>query len=139
MKLSNKSLKFIIQGISLALLIYVTASTAIPVLFTNVYAQTPSLFSVTLIAPTGGNTVRRQYASIITSNMIALGIDAKLFYVTFDQLSNRLFAATAPPGSSFSQGGVIRATYPIFAETLTGDPHMFHLLETITHTTTVPR
>lgn len=89
----------------MALLIYVTASTAIPVLFTNVYAQTPSLFSVTLIAPTGGNTVRRQYASIITSNMIALGIDAKLFYVTFDQLSNRLFAATAPPGSSFSQGG----------------------------------
>jgi ABC-type transport system substrate-binding protein len=105
MKMSNKSLKYIIQGISLALLIYVTASTAVPVLFTNVYAQTPSLFSVTLIAPTGGNSVRRQYASIITSNMIALGIDAKLFYVTFDQLSNRLFAATAPPGSSFSQGG----------------------------------
>jgi ABC-type transport system substrate-binding protein len=37
--------------------------------------------------------------------MVALGIDAKLFYVNFDQLANRLFAATAPPGSSFSQGG----------------------------------
>jgi len=105
MKMSNQSLKYIIQGISLALLIYVTASTAVPVLFSNVYAQTPTLFSVTLIAPTGGNSVRRQYASIITSNMISLGIDAKLFYVTFDSLANRLFAATAPAGSSFSQGG----------------------------------
>jgi ABC-type transport system substrate-binding protein len=101
----SKSIKYIVQGITLALLIYVTASSAVPILFTHAYAQTPSLFSVTLIAPTGGNTVRRQYASIITSNLISLGIDAKLFYVNFDQLSNRLFAATAPPGSSFSQGG----------------------------------
>ena len=105
MKMSNKSLKYIVQGISLALLIYVTASTVVPVLFTHAYAQSPGLFSVTLIAPTGGNAARRQYASIITSNMISLGIDAKLFYVNFDQLSNRLFAATASPGSSFSQGG----------------------------------
>ncbi len=37
--------------------------------------------------------------------MITLGIDAKLFYVNFDQLSNRLFASTAAPGSSFGQGG----------------------------------
>jgi len=103
--MSNKSLKYVIQGISLALLIYVTASTAVPVMFSNAYAQTPSLFSVTLIAPTGGNSVRRQYASIITSNMISVGIDAKLFYVNFDQLVNRMFALTASPGSSFSQGG----------------------------------
>jgi ABC-type transport system substrate-binding protein len=105
LKMSNKSLKYIVQGISLALLIYVTASTVVPVLFTHAYAQSPGIFSVTLIAPTGGNSARRQYASIITQNMISLGIDAKLFYVTFDQLSNRLFAATAPAGSSFSQGG----------------------------------
>ena len=105
MKMSNKSLKYIIQGISLALLIYVTASTAVPVLFSNAYAQTSTLFSVTLIAPTGGNSVRRQYASIIASNMISVGIDAKLFYVTFDQLVDRLFGLTATPGSSFNQGG----------------------------------
>ena len=103
--MSNKSLKYIIEGISLALLIYVTASSAIPVLFTNAYAQSAPLFSVTLIAPTGGNSVRRQYASIITSNMISLGIDAKLFYVNFDQLVDREFALTASPGSSFAQGG----------------------------------
>jgi ABC-type transport system substrate-binding protein len=105
MKMSNKSLKYIVQGIALALLIYVTASSAVPLLFTNTYAQAAPLFSVTLIAPTGGNVARRQYAAIITANMVSLGIDAKLFYVTFDQLANRLFAATAPPGSSFSQGG----------------------------------
>jgi len=105
LKMSNKSLKYVVQGIALALLIYVTASSAVPMLFTNTYAQGTGLFQVTLIAPTGGNTVRRQYASIITSNLISLGIDAKLFYVNFDQLSNRLFAATAPAGSSFSQGG----------------------------------
>jgi len=103
--MSNKSLKYVIQGISLALLIYVTASSAVPVLFTNTYAQSAPLFSVTLLAPTGGNSVRRQYASIITSNMLALGIDAKLFYVTFDQLVDRMFALTASPGSSFAQGG----------------------------------
>jgi len=103
--MSNRSLKYIVQGIALAILIYVTASSAVPVLFTNTYAQAPGLFSVTLIAPTGGNVVRRQYASIITSNLIALGIDAKLFYVNFDQLSNRLFASTAPPKSDFAHGG----------------------------------
>jgi ABC-type transport system substrate-binding protein len=103
--MSDKSAKYIVQGIAMALLIYVIASSAVPSLFTTAYAQGPGLFSVTLIAPTGGNTVRRQYSSIITSNMISLGIDAKLFYVNFDQLSNRLFAATAPAGSSFSQGG----------------------------------
>ena len=105
MKMSNKSLKYLIQGISLALLIYVTASSAVPILFSSAYAQSAPLFSVTLVAPTGGNSVRRQYASIITSNMISLGIDAKLFYVNFDQLVDRMFALTASPGSSFAQGG----------------------------------
>ena len=101
----NKSLKYIVQGISLAILIYVTASSAIPILFTNAYAQSAPLFSATLLAPTGGNSVRRQYASIITSNMISMGIDAKLFYVNFDQLVDRMLALSAPPGSSFAQGG----------------------------------
>ena len=104
LKMTNKTLKYVLQGVSLALLIYVTASSVVPILFTNAYAQSPGLFSVTLIAATS-NPVRRQYASIITSNMISVGIDAKLFYVNFDQLANRLFAATAAPGSSFAQGG----------------------------------
>ena len=105
MKMSSRAFKYVIQGISLALLVYVASSSIVPLLFTNAYAQNAPLFSVTIIAPTGGNTVRRQYASIITSNLIAMGIDAKLFYVNFDQLVNREFFVTADPGSSFDQGG----------------------------------
>jgi ABC-type transport system substrate-binding protein len=105
MKMSNKAFKNITEGIALALLIYVVSSSVVPMLLAPAYAQAPSLFSVTLIAPTGGNQVRRQYASIITSNLIALGIDAKLFYVTFPALSSRLFFSSAPAGSSFDKGG----------------------------------
>lgn len=103
--MSNKPLKYVIQGVTLALLIYVTTSSIVPLLFTNAYAQGSPLFSVTIIAPTGGNTVRRQYASIITSNLIGLGIDAKLFYVNFDQLVNREFFINSAPGATFDQGG----------------------------------
>jgi ABC-type transport system substrate-binding protein len=103
--MSNKALKYAIQGVTLALLIYVTTSSVVPLLFTNAYAQGSSLFSVTIIAPTGGNTVRRQYASIITSNLIGLGIDAKLFYVNFDQLVNREFFINSEQGATFDKGG----------------------------------
>ena len=103
--MSDRSAKYIVQGIAMALLIYVIASSAVPCLFTTAYAQGPSLFSVTLIAPTGGNTVRREYASIIAANMISLGIDAKLFYVNFDQIINRLYFISANQGASFDQGG----------------------------------
>jgi hypothetical protein len=102
---SHQTSKRITQGILLALLVCLAASGIVPILFTNVYGQNAPLFSVTLIAPTGGNSVRRQYASIISSNMISLGIDAKLLYVNFDELASRLFALTAPAGSSYLQGG----------------------------------
>ncbi len=73
------------------------------------------MFSVTILAPTGGNTVRRQYAGIIASNMMKLGINAKLFYVSFDQLLNRIYFTNAEQGSSFSEGGYDMAFggYPI--------------------------
>ena len=51
MKMSNKSLKYVVQGIALALLIYVTASSAVPMLFTNTYAQGDRAVSVTLDSP----------------------------------------------------------------------------------------
>ncbi|HKM77017.1 MAG TPA: ABC transporter substrate-binding protein [Candidatus Bathyarchaeia archaeon] len=80
-------------------------SSALSVVLVNGHAQQTGLFSVTIIAPTGGNTVRREYASIISSNMISVGIDAKLFYVNFDQLANREFFLSAPQGATFDQGG----------------------------------
>jgi len=100
----KKELKDIFQGIALALLVYMTFSSAVPLLVAPAYAQAAPLFSATLIASTG-NPVRRQYASIIASNMRSVGINAKLFYVNFDVLANRLFFVSAKQGSSFDQGG----------------------------------
>ena len=99
-----KQLKEISQGIALALLIYVTMSSVIPLLVAPAYAQSAPIFSATLIASTG-NPVRRQYASIIAANLRSVGIDARLFYVNFDVLDNRMFFSTAKQGSSFDQGG----------------------------------
>lgn len=105
MKMSNQPLKYVVQGISLALLVYLTFASVVPLLLTPAYAQQAPLFSATVIASTG-NPVRRQYASIITRNMISVGIDAKLFYVNFDVLSNRVFfTAGQPVGATFDQGG----------------------------------
>ena len=102
--MSSKTSKEIAQGILLALLVYLTCSTAIPMLLGPTHAQGAPLFSATLIASTG-NPVRRQYASIITSNLISLGIDAKLFYVNFDVLANRLFFSSSEQGAVFDKGG----------------------------------
>jgi ABC-type transport system substrate-binding protein len=101
----SSKLKFVTQGIALALLLYGLSSSPVPFLLNSVGGQQAPLFSVTVIAPTGGNTVRRQAASIITSNLIALGIDAKLFYVNFDQLINREFFLTSDQGALFQDGG----------------------------------
>jgi len=102
--MNNKRLKEILQGIALALLVYVTMSSVIPLLVAPAYAQSAPIFSATMIASTG-NPVRRQYASIIAANLRSVGIDAKLFYVNFDVLSNRMFFSSAKQGTSFDQGG----------------------------------
>ena len=103
-KLKNKQLKEMSEGIALALLVYMTVSSAAPLLLPVAHAQGAPIFSATLIASTG-NPVRRQYASIIAANMRSVGIDAKLFYVNFDVLDTRMFFRSASPGSSFDQGG----------------------------------
>lgn len=103
--MQSSALRSIIEGVLLAFLICVTMFSALSVVLVNGQAQQTGLFSVTIIAPTGGNTVRREYASIISSNMISVGIDAKLFYVNFDQLANREFFLSAPQGATFDQGG----------------------------------
>jgi ABC-type transport system substrate-binding protein len=104
MKMSNQPFRSALQGILLALLIYVVSSSAVPLILAPAYAQQAPLFSVTLIASTG-NPVRRQYASIITRNLIAVGIDAKLFYMNFDVLISRVDFLSAPQGATFDQGG----------------------------------
>jgi ABC-type transport system substrate-binding protein len=104
-KMNNRQLKEILQGIALALLVYVTLSSAVPLFLAPAYAQSAPIFSATMIASTG-NPVRRQYASIIAANLRSVGIDARLFYVNFDVLVNRMFfAGSAKQGSTFDQGG----------------------------------
>ena len=103
--MNNRQLKEILQGIALALLVYVTLSSAVPLFLAPAYAQSAPIFSATMIASTG-NPVRRQYASIIAANLRSVGIDARLFYVNFDVLVNRMFfAGSAKQGSTFDQGG----------------------------------
>jgi len=94
----------ILRGIVLGTLIFLTLSTCSMFLFSTVAAQQAPLFSVTLIASTG-NPVRRQYATIIASGMQSVGIAAKVFYLNFDQLSNRMFFAAADQGTLFDKGG----------------------------------
>ena len=92
------------KGIILGILLFLTLSTTAAVLFTTVAAQQAPLFSVTMIASTG-NPVRRQYATIIASGMQSMGINARVFYMNFDQLANRMFFISTDPGNTFDKGG----------------------------------
>ena len=89
-----------LRGIVLGTLIFLTLSTCSMFLFSTVAAQQAPLFSVTMVASTG-NPVRRQYATIIASGMQSVGIAAKVFYLNFDQLSNRMFFSAADQGTLF--------------------------------------
>jgi ABC-type transport system substrate-binding protein len=103
-KMSNKQVKEILQGVTLALLVYITFSGTVTLLVAPAYAQQAPVFHATLIASTG-NPVRRQYASIIAANMRSVGIDARLFYINFDVLVNRMFFLGTKAGNTFDQGG----------------------------------
>jgi len=94
----------LIRGVIYAVLICLVASGAVQLFFASTYAQTPPLFSVTLLTRTG-DEVRLQYSSIIANNMISLGIDAKLEFIDFDALSTRLFFRNSPQGALYNQGG----------------------------------
>ena len=93
-----------LRGIVLGTLIFLTLSTCSMFLFSTVAAQQAPLFSVTMVASTG-NPVRRQYATIIASGMQSVGINARVFYLNFDQLINRMFFAGADQGATFDNGG----------------------------------
>ena len=100
--MSNKS--DMLKGIVLGTLIFLTLSTCSVFLVSTVAAQQAPLFSVTMVASTG-NPVRRQYATIIASGMQSVGINARVFYLNFDQLVNRMFFAGADQGAVFDKGG----------------------------------
>jgi ABC-type transport system substrate-binding protein len=100
----NKPFCDILRGITLGLLIFLVISTSAVLVISTAAAQQAPLFSVTMIASTG-NPVRRQYATIIASGMQSVGINARVFYLNFDQLVNRMFFLSENQGKGFAEDG----------------------------------
>jgi len=69
-------------------------------------AQDETLFSVTIIAPGNANMLRRQWGQIIANSLIQLGIDARVVYLGWASVYDRVFT---PPvenvGKTYSEGG----------------------------------
>ena len=103
-KMSSNSNRDILRGFVLGTLIFLTLSMSVTILFSSVAAQQAPLFSATLVASTG-NPVRRQYATIIASGLQSVGINARVFYLNFDQLVNRMFFLATDQGNTFDKGG----------------------------------
>lgn len=93
------------HGVTAAVLIFLVSSGTITLFFASAYAQTAPLFSVTILNPTSASPVTRQYLSILASNMIALGIDARLVDVDDNAWNSRLNFANSTQGALYSQGG----------------------------------
>ena len=71
-----------------------------------VKAQDEALFKVTLIAPGNANMMRRQWGQIIANSLIQLGIDARVVYLGWVGVFDRVFT---PPrenvGKTYDEGG----------------------------------
>ena len=89
MESSNRTSTKAFQGVLLGFLVFILLFSSISVATPPVKAQT-SLFSITLLAPTT-NPVRRQHAALIANALQSVGVDARVVYVTFSDLTARLF------------------------------------------------
>jgi ABC-type transport system substrate-binding protein len=101
----NGSLKEALKGSALGALTFV--------LFFNIFinaipaarAQQAPLFSITLLAPTT-NPIRRQHAALLGNALQSVGVSARVVYVTFSDLIDRLFPSdVADLGRTFDEGG----------------------------------
>ncbi len=70
----------------------------------TVQAQQAPLFNMTMIAPTT-NPARRQWAAIIADSYQTVGINAKVVYVSFGALDDRIWPSNCPCGQLYDQGG----------------------------------
>ncbi|MEM2906092.1 MAG: ABC transporter substrate-binding protein [Candidatus Bathyarchaeia archaeon] len=86
----------------LAGIIFILAFTSLTIAVQPVKAEQRALFSCTLTASTG-NPVRRQHAALIANAMQSVGIDAKLIYIIWSDLVNRMFGENY---GTFEQGGI---------------------------------
>ncbi len=71
-----------------------------------VKAQDETLFKVTIIAPGNANMLRRQWGQIIANSLVQLGIDARVVYLGWASVYDRVFT---PPvdmvGKTYDEGG----------------------------------
>jgi peptide/nickel transport system substrate-binding protein len=69
-------------------------------------SQDETLFSVTIIAPGNANMMRRQWGQIIANSLIQLGIDARVVYLDWTSVYDRVMT---PPeenvGKTYDDGG----------------------------------
>lgn len=99
-----KNFKNVLKGMTIGLLVtLIVFSSILTVPVINAATQSP-LFSITLTAPTT-NPIRRQHAALLANAMQSVGIDARVVYVTFDDLISKLFPEATELGKTFTQGG----------------------------------
>jgi len=71
-----------------------------------VKAQDEPLFSVTIIAPGNANLLRRQWGQIIANSFQQLGIDARVVYLGWVSVFDRVFTpAPDKVGKTYDEGG----------------------------------
>ena len=91
--------------ITLVLIFALTASMIAP-LIDVVTAQHQGLFSVTLVAPGNANLLRRQWTQVFASNLQQLGIDARVVYLGWTPVYDRVLTpSTDMVGKTYDQGG----------------------------------
>ena len=92
------------KGLLILSLVMVLTLTVLP--FDLAAAQDETLFSVTIIAPGNANMLRRQWGQIVANSLIQLGIDARVVYLGWASVYDRVFT---PPeenvGKTYAEGG----------------------------------
>ncbi|MCW4047261.1 MAG: ABC transporter substrate-binding protein [Candidatus Bathyarchaeota archaeon] len=92
------------KAVTVLLILALAASMIAPL--TAVKAQSNSLFSVTIIAPGNANLLRRQWSQVFASNLQQLGIDAKVVYLDWTSVYDRVFTPSPEyVGKTYGQGG----------------------------------
>ena len=92
---------------ALTMLLIMAFATSIMASLTAVIAQNNEpLFSVTIIAPGNANLLRRQWSQVFASNLQELGIDAKVVYLGWTPVYERVFTPSEDMvGKTFDEGG----------------------------------
>ncbi len=71
-----------------------------------VRAQDEGLFQLTIIAPGNANMLRRQWGQIIANSLIQLGIDARVVYLGWASVFDRVFTPSFENvGKTYDEGG----------------------------------